>query len=195
MHTKKLSSALVKVGWLSLILGFGLLIFIYWPVAKVEVNYRVGTSQVELQPVDTDFGIVIPKIGANAKVIAKVDPYNSLVYQRALTQGVAHAKTSSLPGQPGNVFIFSHSSVNFYEASRYNSIFYLLNKLEPGDEIRVYYQGQPVTYRVSETKIVSSSAVNYLQAGTGEPSLTLMTCWPAGTTYKRLIIIARPVLR
>ena len=195
MHTKKLSSALVKVGWLSLTLGFGLLIFIYWPVAKVEVNYRVGTSQVELQPVDTDFGIVIPKIGANAKVIAKVDPYNSLVYQRALTQGVAHAKTSSLPGQPGNVFIFSHSSVNFYEASRYNSIFYLLNKLEPGDEIRLYYQGQPIIYRVSETKIVSSSAVNYLQAGTGESSLTLMTCWPAGTTYKRLLVIARPVLR
>ena len=193
MHTKKLSSALVKVGWLSLTLGFGLLIFIYWPVAKVEVNYRVGTSQVELQPVDTDFGIVIPKIGANAKVIAKVDPYNSLVYQRALTQGVAHAKTSSLPGQPGNVFIFSHSSVNFYEASRYNSIFYLLNKLEPGDEIRVYYQGQPIIYRVSETKIVSSSAVNYLQAGTRESGLTLMTCWPAGTTYKRLLVIAKLV--
>ena len=193
MHTKKLSSALVKVGWLSLILGFGLLIFIYWPVAKVEVNYRISQGRSEPVPIDTQFGIVIPKIGAKAKVIAKVDPYNSLVYQRALTQGVAHAKTSSLPGQPGNVFIFSHSSVNFYEASRYNSIFYLLNKLEPGDEIRVYYQGQPVTYRVSETKIVSSSAVNYLQAGTGESSLTLMTCWPAGTTYKRLLVIAKLV--
>ena len=139
--------------------------------------------------------IIIPKLGANAKVIADVDPFDSRVYQRALTKGVAHAKGSAYPGEIGNVFLFSHSSVNFYEAQRYNSIFYLLNKLEPGDEIRVYYQGQPIIYRVSETKIVSSSAVNYLQAGTGESSLTLMTCWPAGTTYKRLLVIARPVLR
>ena len=193
MLTKSLSGVLVKLGWLSLILGLGLLILIYFPVAKVEVNYQLNRSSVEQTPIDTDFGIVIPKIGANAKVIGGVDPFNSREYQRALAQGVAHAKTSSLPGQPGNVFIFSHSSANFYEAGRYNSIFYLLNKLQPGDEIKLYYQGQPLVYQVTETKIVPAQAVNYLKSGTGEQTLTLMTCWPAGTAYKRLLVIARPV--
>lgn len=193
MLIKNLSGLLIKLGWLSLILGFGLLIVIYWPVAKVEVNYRISQGQSEQTPIDTDFGIVIPKIGANAKVIADVNPFNSNEYQRALAQGVAHARGSSLPGEPGNVFIFSHSSANFYEAGRYNSIFYLLNKLEPGDEIKLYYQGQPLIYRVSETKIVPAGAVNYLKSGSGEQTLTLMTCWPAGTTLKRLLVIAKPV--
>ena len=191
MLTRNLGGVLVKLGWLSLILGLGLLTLIYWPVAKVEVGYRVNQGGLELTPIDTDFGIVIPKIGANAKVIANVDPYSSREYQLALAQGVAHAQTSSLPGEPGNVFIFSHSSANFYEAGRYNSIFYLLNKLEPGDEIKLFYQGQPVGYQVSETKIVSAGAVNYLKPGSGEQTLTLMTCWPAGTTYKRLLVIAK----
>ena len=193
MFTKNLSGVLVKAGWFSLVLGLGLLTFIYWPVAKVEVNYRVNRNTADLIPLDSDFGIVIPKIGANAKVVANVNPFSSKEYQRALAQGVAHARGSSLPDELGNVFIFSHSSANFYEAGRYNSIFYLLNKLEAGDEIKLYYQNQPLVYRVAEIKIVPAGAVNYLKSGGGEQTLTLMTCWPAGTSLKRLLVIAKPV--
>lgn len=156
---------------------------------QAEVGFSLSEAKNEVVPVDEDFGIVIPKIGANSKVIADVDPYNYKVYQAALTRGVAHAKGTSYPGQEGNIFIFSHSSVNFYEAVRYNSIFYLLSKMEKGDEIYLFYQGEKFKYRVLEKTIAEPGNLSYLTKKTSQKMVTLMTCWPPGTTFKRLLVI------
>ncbi|KXK09401.1 MAG: Sortase family protein [Microgenomates bacterium OLB23] len=130
------------------------------------------------------------KIAANAKVLKNIDPINPTVYQRALTKGVAHAKGTVLPGEGGNMFLFAHSSDNFYNANRYNSVFYLLNKLEPGDEIYIYYEGVKYTYTTTKKKIVNPEQVSYLRGKGTQEKLILMTCWPAGTTLKRLVIEA-----
>ncbi|MEK9151567.1 MAG: class E sortase [Patescibacteria group bacterium] len=143
-----------------------------------------------IYPIDEEFGIVIPKLSANARVIPDVDWRDAGVYQRALTWGVAHAAGTAYPGSSGNVFIFSHSGVDFYEANRYNALFYLLNKLVPGDEIYLFYKGQRFVYRVAEQKTVSPESVEYLKGNPAKKTLTLMTCWPAGTTLSRLIVIA-----
>lgn len=180
--------------------------FTFYPVALVEIQYRfnppnpravaatasgaIPSGQPVILPVDENFGIVIPKIGANAKVVANVNPYDSRAYQTALTKGVAHAKGTVFPGEVGNIFIFSHSSANFYEAGRYNSIFYLLDKMENGDEIDLFYNKQKFTYKVKDKKIVEASAVPYLNPSGTKKVLTLMTCWPPGTTLKRLIVLA-----
>jgi sortase A len=140
-------------------------------------------------PIDTDFGIVIPKIGANSSVIADVDPNNPVEYQQALTQGVAHAKGSVLPGKLGTVFLFAHSSVNFLEAGRYNSIFYLLHWLKPTDDVDIFYQNEHYRYRVTEVTYADPSEVEYLYQYQPEERLVLMTCWPPGTTMKRLIVV------
>ena len=121
------------VGFLFLFFSFTIVFKIYFPVAKAEIVYQVtksSPSKTEIKPVNTDFSIVIPKIKVNAKVVKNVDPFDSRIYQKALTQGVAHAKGSGLPGFPGNTFIFAHSAINWFQASQYNSIFYLINKLE-----------------------------------------------------------------
>lgn len=183
-----------------------LLIFIltFFPIIKEEIKYA-GTGFVRktptmIQPVDKDFGIIIPKILANAKVVANVDPYDSKAYQAALTKGVAHAAGTAFPGHAGNTFIFAHSSVDWYIANRYNSVFYLLHKLEKGDEIDMYYKGKKFVYKVTDKKYVEASDVSYLnssysglinQTPTDTSTLTLMTCWPPGTTLKRLIIQAK----
>lgn len=171
---------------------------IFWPVLSAEIHYRLrqGTTLLrsvalqpkEIQPIDDTFGIVIPKISANAKIIPNVDPYDNRAYQQALTQGVAHAKGSVYPGRVGNMFIFSHSSVNFFEALRYNAVFYLLDKLEASDEIDVYFHKEKFVYRVTEKKLVDPDATMYLTEKTNDKLITLMTCWPPGTTFKRLIV-------
>jgi sortase A len=176
-------------------LSLTLLFAIFWPVVIEELGFRAKqmtpSQPKEMIPIDSDFGIVIPKLGANAKVIPNIDPYNSRVYQVALTQGVAHAKGTSVPGGGGNIFLFSHSSVNFYEATRYNSVFYLLTKLETDDEVDLYYKSQKYPYTVVAKKTVSANAVEYLKSMPDEQeTVTLMTCWPPGTTYKRLLVIA-----
>lgn len=181
------------IGFLLLFFASFILIKIYFPSARAEVVYQLSKSfpsEKEIKPVNTDFSIVIPKIRVNANVVKNVDPFDSRIYQKALTEGVAHAKGSGLPGFPGNVFIFAHSAINWYQASQYNSIFYLTNKLEPGDEIFIYYKGSKYLYSVTEKKIVDASEINYLSKNLNTNSLTLMTCWPPGTDLNRLIILA-----
>jgi len=178
------------------ILALGIIIFlkIYFPVAKEEVVYRFTSHSPASQstsPIDPEFSIVIPRLGINTKVIKNVDPYNSSEYQVALTHGVAHAKGSALPGFSGNIFIFAHSAADLFQANRFNAVFYLINKLEAGDSIDLYFQSSKYTYTVSDKKIVKGSDLNYLTDNSvNKQSLTLMTCWPPGTTLNRLIILA-----
>ncbi len=166
----------------------------FFPLAKNEVTYQYyrikgGSSEIT-QPLSPDFGIVIPTLGINAKVIKNVNPYDANIYQKALTRGVAHAEGTALPDGTGNIFIFSHSSENFYEAVRYNSVFYLLPKLEIGDTISLYYNSIKYDYHVSEKKIVDPANTQYLTKKSDKPQLTLMTCYPPGTNFKRFIIVA-----
>jgi sortase A len=150
---------------------------------------KTGDNNI-IVPIDEQFGIVIPKIFVNSKVFPDVDPENSAVYQRILTKGVAHVLGTAHPGQLGNIFIFAHSGQDFFQAERYNAVFYLLSKLEKGDEITVFYKGEKFVYTVSGNRVINAEEVSYLEDIKGKNTLTLMTCWPAGTTWKRLIVIA-----
>ena len=186
---------------------------IFYPVAKEELKYLflpkemslpVSTRQELLQkqeenplakalvPVNEDFGIVIPKISANAKVIPEVDSQDPAASQWALTRGVAHVQGTALPNRSGNMVIFSHSSANFWEASRYNAVFYLLSNLEAGDSIYLFYQGEKYHYLVVEKKKVKPEEVSLLQKNTPEKTLTLIAGWPPGTILNRIVIIAKP---
>lgn len=165
------------------------------PVVSVAEQLALGLSDEEVElPVDEAFGIVIPKIGANASVIPDVDWKNERVYQQALTKGVAQAQGTAKPGMPGNVFLFSHSGVDFFQASRYNAVFYLIDKLQSEDEIILFYQKEKFLYRVTEKKIVNQDEVEYLEGDDNQETLTLMTCYPAGTTLKRLLVRAERVV-
>lgn len=190
---KNLPQVLIILGAILIITSLAFFVYIFTPVFKVEIDYRIKPKQSinQIKPIDKEFGIVIPKISANAKIIKDVDPFNPNTYQFALTKGVAHAKESSLPDKNGNTFIFSHSSVNLLEANRYNSIFFLLNKLKKDDEIEIYYKQKKYKYKVTEIKIVDAKEISFLNPTSEIKTLTLMTCWPAGTTYKRLLVIAK----
>lgn len=195
----------IAIGFALLIFGAGSLSYEYGPLLMAETRYSIKQSapapvqqfffnevatQKALEPVDTKFGILIPKIEANAPIVPEVDPYDSNIYQRELTKGVAHAKGTGLPGEDKTMFLFAHASGDITMARRYNSIFYLLNKMEANDEITIYYRGAPYKYQVTEVKTVNPDAVNYLEDNS-ETDLVLMTCTPPGTTWKRLLVLAR----
>lgn len=146
---------------------------------------------LEIAPVSTDFGIVIPKINANAKIISDVDPGNQKVYFEALRRGVAHAKGTAYPGEIGNSYLFAHSVGNFWEVNQWNAVFYLLRELAPGDEVDIFYQGKRYIYLVYDKKVVGPEDTRYLSTISNFPQLTLQTCWPPGTTLKRLLVFAR----
>lgn len=158
---------------------------------RPPVMGRAFETPLAITPLDTNFGVVIPKIAANARVIANVDAGNQGVYTEALRRGVAHAAGTVFPGQVGNSFLFAHSVGNFWEVSRWNAVFYLLRELAPGDEVDIFYQGKRYIYVVYDKRVVEPTDVGYLHSQANFPMLTLQTCWPPGTTLKRLLVFAR----
>lgn len=167
------------------------MILIFYKPAIQEVEYRIRIPKSDkITPVDADFGIVIPKISANAKIFPNINPFNEKEFLPVLQKGVAHAKGTYFPGGGRNIYLFAHSTDAFYNAGRYNAVFYLIGKLETGDEIDIYYKNKIFKYFVYEKKVVSPGAVKYLNQG-NEEILTLQTCYPPGTTLKRLVVRAK----
>ena len=152
-----------------------------------------GSSVQVLIPEDPNFSIVIPKIGANARIVTGVDTANERAYAAALKQGVAQALGTAFPGEGGHIFLFAHSTDYWWNVSTYNAVFYLLGKLIKGDDINIFYKGERFVYRVIDTKIVDPSEVEYITRKTNVEFLTLQTCWPLGTTFKRLLVFATRV--
>jgi len=195
-----------RVGAGILALGVVLALIIFFPSLWEEARYHVVTNlqnpesktvtlspdavsgEGSILPVNGEFAIVIPKIGANAPIVADVDPYDEAAYRRALHDGIAHAMGSVYPGEPGNTFLFAHSSDDFITGGWYNAVFYLIGKLESGDRFSIAYRGDLYEYRVFDTKTVSADDVRYLNALSEKNTVTLMTCWPPGTDYRRLLV-------
>jgi len=146
------------------------------------------------EPVSGRFGLVIPKIFVNVAVAENVNPGDKEVYQRILgeTGGVAHAAGSVVPGEPGTTYIFGHSTDASFDVTRFNAMFYLLRKLEAGDLIISYYNNIPHRYTVVEKKVVAPDDISDIVNVANEERLVLQTCWPPGTDWKRLLIIAKP---
>jgi len=153
-----------------------------------------GPKEQILVPKDTDFSILIPKIGASAKIFPNVDPSSQDKFLPILMQGVAHAAGTVFPGINGNVYLFAHSTDNFWDIGRYNAVFYLLKDLTKGDEVVIFYQNKRYNYIVTASKIVNPSDISYLvdSQNQNKQQLILQTCWPPGTTFQRLLVFAIP---
>jgi LPXTG-site transpeptidase (sortase) family protein len=170
---------------------------IFWPwkifdigdngiLSKTNITHTFNSkSDVRYQ----EFGVEIPKIGLSAPVTANVNGDDKKEYELSLTEGLAHYKGTSLPGEKSNIFIFGHSSSDT-DSGPYAKIFSKLNNLTNGDKIMVYYKSKKYEYTVVEKKIVTADDLSPLNL-TDSEQLTLMTCWPIGTNEKRLIVIAK----
>ncbi len=209
---KLISNILILVGIFCLILAFG-------PLVRDELWYKLktikdqqisldnpdgqpdsvfarylSTRPINIEPVNTDFGIVIEKIGVNAPVKADVAVTDEKAYNEALKDGIAHAAVSGYPSsEPGNVYLFAHSSVNFWQLGKYANVFNLLRKLELGDRAHVFYKGQQYVYEVVNKEKLDGWNTYPLTRPVIEPTLTLQTCDPPGTTLDRLVVTAKLV--
>jgi sortase A len=149
---------------------------------------------IRLQPVDKNFGIVIEKLGVNAPVVKDVPVTDEKAYTTALKGGVAHASVSDYPSEePGNVYLFAHSALNFWDLGKYAKVFNLLRHLEIGDKVHVFFEGKDFEYEVMAKEVYKGWNTYPLTRTTIEPLLTLQTCDPPGTTLNRLVVTAKLV--
>lgn len=143
-----------------------------------------------IDPMDTNFGLVIPKIGVNASVIPAVNPTKPGEYLEALQKGIAHSSLSYFPDEDGTVYLFSHSTNYDWFVKDLNAAFYLLKNLDIGDRVVLFYKGKQYEYKITDKRVVSPEAVSYLVPEAGAKRLILQTCWPPGSTSERLLIFA-----
>lgn len=144
-----------------------------------------------LKPVDREFSVIVPKLGINSHVTANVNAADKKEYTAALKKGAAQVRGTYLPGENGTIFIFAHSTDNVWNIARFNAIFYLLKDLEKSDQVLLVYRNTVYPYVVTDKKIVDPSDIEYLTPHKGTEELILQTCWPPGTTDKRLLIFAK----
>jgi len=103
-------------------------------------------------------------------------------------------KTSSYPGQKGNMVLNGHHNIK-------GEVFRYLIDLEIGDQVTVYAQGRVYTYAVTEKRILKEKGeppevrldnARWI-APTPDERLTMVTCWPYSSNTHRLVVVAKPV--
>jgi LPXTG-site transpeptidase (sortase) family protein len=135
--------------------------------------------------------IYIPAIDVKAPIVFEPTRVEWKV-QLALRNGVVHYGDTAVPGQNGNVAIFGHSSGQAWAPGDYKWIFTLLDKLRPGDQIKISYQGLSYIYEVTDSTVVAPTDLDVI-AQTSKPTLTLITCTPVGTSTNRLVVHAKQI--
>lgn len=161
----------------------------YTDKQEIENGYDPATSG-DARP---DVKIKINKLGVEAPVVLSNDATETAL-QKDLEKGVIHYPKTAMPGQRGNVYIAGHSNYYAWSTGSYNNIFKNLNNLASGDTINlsvVEKTGKTIeyTYKVKEVLEVNADDARIFE-NTSSQVLTLTTCWPIGTSKRRIMVKA-----
>jgi LPXTG-site transpeptidase (sortase) family protein len=134
--------------------------------------------------------IIIPRIKAEAPVLWDIDADRESEILEYLKYGIIHFPKSSFPEENENIILVGHSSGIPGEAGEYDNIFSLISELKNGDLIAISYKGKQFDYNVFDKRIIKPR-INMSEFSKGETILNLVTCWPLGTNFKRLVVMAK----
>ncbi len=136
-------------------------------------------------PVNT-YKLSIPKL--------KISDATVIISGDDLSKNLVHYGGTGLPGEYGTAVIFGHSTLpQFFSPTNYKSIFSTLPTLVVGDEIFVTYDGVEYRYQIYEMVVTDPNDLTPLEQHFDDSYITLITCVPPGTYWKRLNVRARLV--
>jgi len=172
-------------------------------IAVLTLYYRVGTSFPALPPPPpTPSPVASPSGPPTVQSVSTLmmeqfiaplplvysDTLEEKQIQQYLKQGAVVLPLGTTIGQPGNVVITAHSS-GFESFGPYRFAFTKLGELEEGQEFQITTNGTTYTYRVYSKEIVWPNEVDKLPQD-NRSTVTLVTCWPVWTNFKRLLVHA-----
>jgi len=145
-------------------------------------NYNPKTNQK--YKTDTPFyTISIPALEIKDAIVSTVDT--------DLGKHLINYQGTSIPGKNGNAVIFGHSTLpQLYNPKDYKTIFANVYKLKNGDIVYATINNVTYSYRIFGIIVVDPSDSSALIQDYDNSYLTIVTCTPPGTTWKRLIIKA-----
>lgn len=141
-------------------------------------------KEVQVATVLSYYFISIPKLGIDNAIVSTIDT--------DLSQHLVNFPGTAIPPDKGNAVVFGHSTLPpLFNPKNYKAIFATAHTLIVGDTIIMTQGNMSYTYRIFNISIVESTDKSYLVQDTSDSYITIVTCTPPGTTWKRLIIRAR----
>lgn len=177
--------------------ALGLIFFIYKaPIFLSQISYLTAdkpavSSTPSAPQVGPEPVINIPKINVTAPIVFATSNVEEKI-QKDLESGVAHYANTANPGEPGNAVIFGHSSNDWWQPGNYKFVFVLLDRLVVGDTFTVNYNSKQYVYEVTGTKVVEPTDLSVLNSD-GSHQMTLITCSPPGTSWRRLVVTSKQI--
>lgn len=221
IQKKKITGFWRGLSWLAIVVGLVLVGSVFWPIFSYELtNFRFtrhlasplasqGTTLGEEANVDyTNIRSWFPaapvlpprpsRITHYSLSISKleIDEATVQIGGEDLMKSLVHYPGTALPGQYGNAVVFGHSVLpQFFNPKDYKTIFSTLPKLEENDEIVVNFDGISYHYQVKKLIETSPDDISVLEQNYDSQWLTLITCVPPGTYFKRLLVRAQLVTK
>ncbi len=146
----------------------------WFPGFKAQVNASKSPS----------YTISIPAIKIKDAQVSTTD-YD-------LTRHLVNYQGTSIPPNTGNSVIFGHSTLpQLYDPSDYKTIFANVQDLKIRDKILANVDGVSYSYKIYSIYVVDANDTSLFGQTFDNSYLTLVTCTPPGTTWKRLVIKAK----
>lgn len=155
------------------------------PIDYSNANIWFPTSPQKkvVTPVNA-YRLSIPRLG--------IDRATVTIAGDDLNTSLVHYGGTPLPGQLGNAVIFGHSTLpQFFNPRNYKTIFSTVPTLKKGDEIIAEVDGIQYKYIVYDMVVVEPTDLSPLEQRFDEYVMTVVTCVPPGTYWKRLNVKAR----
>lgn len=128
--------------------------------------------------------LTIPKLGIANAYVSTVDTN--------LANHLVSLSGTAVPPDKGNTVIFGHSTLpQLFDPKNYKTIFANAYKLQPDDTFQVTINTVVYTYKIFSITVVDPEDTSVLSQTYDDSYVTLITCTPPGTIWKRLIIKAR----
>ncbi|MFH1561703.1 MAG: sortase [Patescibacteria group bacterium] len=139
-----------------------------------------------IDPEITHYTISVPRL--------KIEQASVQIGGEDLKKMLIHYPNTAWPGQLGNTVVIGHSVLpQFFNPESYLTIFSTLHRLKSGDDIFIDFDGIRYRYLVEDLFEVSAEDLSVLEQRYDDRFLTLITCSPPGTYYRRLIVRGRLV--
>lgn len=116
-------------------------------------------------------------------------------FDNDLKNGVVHYPGTAMPGDIGTTYISGHSSGYVWDRSPYKQVFAVLGQVKDGTSFSITVtqrDGKMVKYNYVVERRGEFAANDQAQfVNTADSVVALSTCWPVGTTARRLVLFAK----
>lgn len=109
-----------------------------------------------------------------------------------LSLHLVHLGGTALPPDKGTAVIFGHSTLpQLFNPNNYRTIFADAYELQVGDEMIATVSNVVYKYKIFAITVVDPDDTSVLAQNSDDSYLTIITCTPPGTVWKRLVVQSR----